>query len=309
MPHCMKSRSGWFAATVAAGVLMFTACTDTQPEADNDTATGSQDQITIGAAQGLSGNTGLAYLYKYVLEDHGYNVEVQEFVDVAPVYAAVAAGDVDLYPAAWPEHTQKVYWQEHQDGLEDLGAIYDDAELFLAVPEYSEIRSIPDLPEHVDELDGQITGIEPGTGISVMTQQQVMPHYGLEEDFVLELSSTSAMLDELDQAAEIEEDIVVTLWTPFEASVGHDMRALEDPDNIYGDPESVHTLGRNGFTEDFPDVTSMIDNLSLTSQEMAELEHVIVNEPDRDAQADAVQTWIDNQPEILEKMSAGLQSH
>src|SRR5699024_5322827 len=118
-----------------------------------------------------------------------------------------------------------------------------------------------------------------------------------------------AMLDELDQAAEIEEDIVVTLWTPFEASVGLDMRALEDPDNIYGDPESVHTLGRNGFTEDFPDVTSMIDNLSLTSQEMAELEHVIVNEPDRDAQADAVQTWIDNQPEILEQMSAGLQSH
>lgn len=308
MQYSMKNRSGWFAAVLAAGSLMFTACAGAQPEADNDVAGQPQDQISIGAVQGLSGNIGMAYLYEYVLEDSGYDVEVQQMVDVAPVYAAVAAGDLDLYAAAWPEHAQEVYWKEHQDDLEDLGVIYDDAKLFLAVPEYSDIRSIPELPEYADDLGGQITGIEPGAGLSVMTEEDIMPHYGLEEDFDLELSSTSGMIDALDQAVEEEHDIVVTLWTPFEASVEHPMRALDDPDNIYGDAEGIHTVGRFGFAGDFPEVASMVENLSLTSEEYAELEHLIVNETDDEDQAAAVHTWIDDHPEIVEQMVEELQN-
>src|SRR5699024_2650158 len=47
---------------------------------------------------------------------------------------------------------------------------------------------IEDLPDYVDELDGEIMGIEPGAGLSMITEDDVMPHYGLDDDFELKLS-------------------------------------------------------------------------------------------------------------------------
>src|SRR5699024_5890475 len=80
------------------------------------------------------------------------------------------------------------------------------------------MESIEDLPDHADELDGQIMGIEPGAGLSMTTEDDVMPHYGLDDDFELKLSSTSAMIGDLENALDNEEEIVVTLWTPFWAT-------------------------------------------------------------------------------------------
>lgn len=57
----------------------------------------------------------------------------------------------------------------------------------------------------------QIMGIEAGAGRSIITEDEVMPHYGLDENFELALSSTSAMLGDLEVAMDNEEEIVVTL--------------------------------------------------------------------------------------------------
>ena len=122
-----------------AGSLMLTACADTEPEAEDDAAGEAQDVIRIGSVSGWSDQAGIAHLYEYVLEENGYEVEIQDTLDVAPAYEAVAEGELDLYAAAWPEVAQQAYFEEHQDSLEDLGVIYEDAQLFLGVPEYSEI--------------------------------------------------------------------------------------------------------------------------------------------------------------------------
>src|SRR5690625_4656217 len=206
-----------------------------------------REPISIVASPGCTDQTGMAYLYEYVLEESGYDVEVGNLGDMAPSFTAVAQGDADLFGSTWPERTHDVYWEEHQDNLEDLGAYYDDAKLFLAVPEYSDIQSIEDLPEYADELDDTIMGIEPGAGLSIITEDEVMPHYGLDDDFELALSSTTAMLSSLETAMDNEEEIVVTLWTPFWATTNYDVRELEDPDGVYGEPESLHTVARLGF--------------------------------------------------------------
>lgn len=148
-------------------------------------------------------------------------------------------------------------------------------------------------------------GIEPGAGLSLITEDEVMPHYGLNEDFTLQLSSTSAMISELEAAMEAEEEIVVTLWTPFWAYTNYDVRELEDPDNIYGEPEGLHTLGREGFSEDFPEVAQMIENFSLTDEQFGDLEDTMVNDFDDDDQA-AVEAWLEENPEIVEELSADL---
>ena len=296
-----------FSTILVVGSLMLTACAGNGTEAENaDTTTEAQDPITIGTVPGWSDHSGIAHLYAYVLQENGYDVEVRDTVDVAPAYEAVAGGELDLYGAAWPERAQDGYWEEHQDNLEDLGVVYEDAQLFLAVPEYSEITSIEELPEYAEELGGEITGIEAGAGLSVLTEEEVMPHYGLDEDFELQLSSADGMVGELDEAIENNEEIVVTLWTPYWATEHYDVRALEDPDEIYGAPEDVHTLGRLGFAEDFPEVAAMIENFSLTAEQVADLQDTMVNEFDDDDAA-AVQAWLEDHPEILEQMSADLE--
>lgn len=297
----------WRALTVVtAGALMFTACaTETAEVNDDDASPTDQEMIRIGAVPGWSDHTGIAYLYEHVLEENGYDVEVESTVDVGPAYAAVAEGDVDLYGAAWPERTQASYWEEHQDNIEDLGEIYGDAEVFLAVPEYSEITSIEDLPDYAAELDGQITGIESGAGLSVLTEEEVMPHYGLDEDFELQLSSASGMVSELEEAIENEAEIVVTMWTPYWVFDQYELRALEDPDQIYGEPESIHTLGRPGFAEDFPEVAAMIEDFSLTADQVSDMENFMINESDED-DPEAVQAWLEENPEIVEQLTDAL---
>lgn len=292
------------AAMVAAGSLVLAGCGDTET-AD----TGGDDEgggpISIVAIPGWTDQTGTAHLYEYVLEENGYDVSVENVGDMAVSFAAVAQGEMDLYGSTWPERTHEVYWEEHQDSLEDLGTYYDDAKLFLAVPEYSDIQSIEDLPDNAQELDNQIIGIEPGAGLSIATEEEVIPHYGLDEDFEISLSSTSAMISSLETAMDNEDEIVVTLWTPFWATTNYDVRELEDPDNIYGDPEGLHTLGREGFAEDYPEVANMIENFSLTDEQFGDLEDTMVNEFDDDDQA-AVQAWLEENPEVVEEMSADL---
>jgi|SRR5690625_261043 len=301
--------SPWRASAVmVAGLLLFTACASdegAEPEADDETIGAQEDTISIGTIPGWPDHAGVAHLYEHVLEENGYDAEVRDTVDVAPAYDALAEGELDVYGTAWPERTQKDYWEEHQDNLEDLGAVYDDARLFLAVPEYSEITSIEELPDHADELNGQITGIESGAGLSVIIEEEVIPHYGLDDDFELQLSSASGMVGELDEAIDNEEEIVVTLWTPYWATEQYDVRALEDPDEVYGEPESVRTLARAGFSDEYPEIARMIENFSLTTEQIADLQDTIVNEVEDDVPA-AVDAWLEENPEVLDMMSADL---
>jgi glycine betaine/proline transport system substrate-binding protein len=295
------------AAMLAIGAVALTACGTDNDSAGTDAGDDARGEISIVAVPGWTDQTGMAHLYEYVLEENGYEVTVENIGDNAPAFQGLAQGDYDLFGSTWIERTHDVYWEEHQDSLEDLGVWYDEAKLFLAVPEYSEIQSIEDLPDYADELDGQIMGIEPGAGLSIITEDEVMPHYGLDEDFELALSSTSAMISDLETSMENEAEVVVTLWTPFWAYTNYDVRVLEDPDNVYGDAEALHTVGREGFAEDFPEVATMIENFSLTDDEFGDMENTMVNEFDDDDQA-AVHAWLDEHPEIVEEMSAHLNS-
>lgn len=113
------------------------------------------------------------------------------------------------------------------------------------------------------------------------------------------------MVSDLEAALDNENEIVVTLWTPFWATTNFDVRELEDPDNIYGDPEALHTLGRDGFSDDYPEVANMIENFSLTDDQFGDLEDTMVNEFDEDDQA-TVQAWLEENPDIVDDMADNL---
>ncbi|MCK9871534.1 glycine betaine ABC transporter substrate-binding protein [Nocardiopsis dassonvillei] len=239
-------------------------------------------------------------MWKVILEEKGYDVTVTD-VDVAPMYQGAANGDVDLFLDTWLPVTHADYWEEYGDQLEDLGAWYDNAKLTITVPSYMEdINSIPDLADHAEDLGGRIVGIDPGAGLTRVTQEEAMPGYGLDEDFELVTSSTAAMLAELDSAITEEEPIVVTLWRPHPAYAQYDLKDLEDPEGLMGDAETVHSVGRAGFTEDYPELAGWLEDFELSDDELATLEVLTLQEHEDDPEAGA-RAWLADNPEFIER--------
>jgi len=127
----------------------------------------------------------------------------------------------------------------------DLGANLEGAISALTVPTYMEdINSITDL---TDENDSTITAIEPGAGVTNSAQNAVKEYDNLS-DWEVSVSSTGAMIAELDQAINNEEDIVVVGWKPHWMFMDYDLKMLDDPeaykiiDNFYWEVEDMSSV-------------------------------------------------------------------
>lgn len=271
-------------------------------------AGGAEDDKTVsmGVIPGWTDQSATTYILKNVLEDNGYTVEITELNDNAPMYTALSKGDIDVLSSAWPELTHKKYMEQYGKNLEDLGIFFEGATSFLAVPDYMDISSIEELPAHADELDGTITGIEPGAGLTGLTKDSVMPAYGLDKDFELQLSSTPAMLTALEKATKAKEPIVITMWKPFWANLTFPIKALEDPKGAFGEPENLHVLARGGFSEDKPEVAEMMKSFELTEEQFGTIEGMIVNDYEQGEEEQAAADWLKENPEFAEELASHL---
>ncbi|MFP4649031.1 MAG: glycine betaine ABC transporter substrate-binding protein [Halorhodospira sp.] len=178
--------------------------------------------------------------------------------DIAPQYTGLAQGDIDLMLMSWQPTTHEDYLEEYGDEIVDLGTLYEDAQLGWVVPEYlydEGLTSIEDLKdsEWQDRLDGQIQGIDPGAGITRLSQEAI-EEYDL--DYELIEASDSAMTAALTRAARRNEAIVVTGWSPHWKFSAWNLRYLEDPEGALGGAEEIHAMSREDFEEDFPEVAA-----------------------------------------------------
>lgn len=258
---------------------------------------GDDMKITIGVIPSWTDSLATAYLQKNQLEAAGYEVEIQELSEAAPLYAGVAGGDIDVYSSAWPDVTHKAYMDEYGDQLEDLATYNDNATNTIAVPDYVDIKSMEELADNADMFDGKIIGIEPGAGLTRMTKESVIPKYGLEGKFTLVESSTPAMLAELQSAIDKKEPIVVTLWRPFWANQKFPVRDLEDPLKAFGEGETMHVLATKGFSEEHPQAGTMLKTFKLTDEQFGDLEDKVVNEFGEGKEAEAVDAWLEANPD------------
>ncbi len=233
----------------------------------------------------------VTYLWKNILEAEGYEVELTQ-LDVAPVYAGLAANDLDLFFDSWLPVTHEDYWDEYGDEIEDIKIWYDQGSLELTVPVYmEEFNSISDLQGQEDMFDGQIVGIEPGAGLTRLTREEVMPGYGLDGYTLLE-GSTPTMLAELDRAYSAEEPIIVTLWHPHWAYAAYDLKDLEDPEGLYGGAEEIHVLARLGFSEEFDEVAEWLENFEMSDDALASLEKMVIEDYGTGREEEAVEEWL-----------------
>lgn len=286
---------------LAAVALTATGC------GSSDSGDANDKTVSFGVIPGWTDQSATTYILKNVLEDNGYDVEITDLADNAPMYTALSKGDIDILSSGWIELTHKSYMDRYGKDLEDLGTYFEGATSFLAVPDYmEEINSIEDLPAHADEFNGRITGIEPGAGLTGLTKDSVIPEYGLDEGYELKLSSTAAMLAELEKATKAEQPIVITMWKPFWANLNFPIKALEDPKGAFGEPEDLHVLAREGFSEDQPEVAEMMANFTLTEEEFGTIEGMIVNDYEQGEEEEAVAAFLEENPEIAEELAAHL---
>lgn len=304
----MRLRNGKKAAGLLAGVvvaaLALTACADDN-EDDNGAANGADEptQISIGVFEGWEEGVAASFLWANLLEEAGYEVNM-DYGDAGVIYTGMAQGQFDISFDAWLPTTHEDYWDSYGDQMEDLGIWFDDAPLTIAVNEDSPAQSLTELADHADEYGNQLVGIEPGAGLTRITEDQVIPTYGLEEmDFVP--SSTPAMLAELQGSVDRGENIVVTLWRPHWAYDAFPIRDLEDPENALGDPEQIHVFGRDGFSEDFPEVTQWANNFWLNDEELHSLENIMFFENDGQQNEASVEQWLAENPDWIERLKAG----
>lgn len=306
----MRVRKNRFASVVAATAVALAAsgCADggdDEPDAGSGGGPAGET-ITIAVFTGWDEGIAASFLWGHILEEEGATVEYT-FQDPGPTFAGVAQGDADIAFDAWLPNTHADYWDEHGDELEDLGAWYANAPLTIAVNEDAPIQSLTELAGNAEAFGNRIVGIEPGAGLTRITRDEVIPTYGLTElEFVP--SSTSAMLQELDNAISAGDHIVVTLWQPHWAYAAYPIRNLDDPESALGAGEEIHSFARPGFSEDFPEVAGWVENFTLTEEQLLEIEDIMVVQNQASTNEDyaaAIDEWVEANPDYVEQVKAG----
>jgi len=207
---------------------------------------------------------------RLINENTDHTVELVQ-TDIAPQYQGIETGDIDAMMMAWLPATHEDYYEEVASNVENLGVLYNGARLGWVVPDYvpeSQLSSLSDLSNESvrEELDGRITGIDPGAGLTQLSESAI-EEYGLD-GYNLQTSSGAGMTAALDRATNREEWIVVTGWSPHWKFGAYDLRYLEDSQGVLGGPERVHVLAREGFDADYPQISQVLTRMYLSLDEL-----------------------------------------
>ncbi|MBC7591939.1 MAG: glycine betaine ABC transporter substrate-binding protein [Salinibacterium sp.] len=295
----MKNQLRMATAIGASALLALTACAPNPGDGD---ASAQNKDISIGVFNGWPEGEAVSFLWKAILEEKGYNVEL-EYADVLPVFSALSTGDYDLTLDGWLPLTHATMMDEYGDGLVDLGAWNDEAVLTVAVNEDAPIDSLEELAANGDLFDNRIVGIEPGAGLTEAVSDKTIPTYGLDS-FDLQTSSTPAMLGELKAALAAGENVAVTLWRPHWAYDAFPLKDLEDPEGTLGDQESLHSLARDGFEDDFPEVADWFSNFTMSSELLYSLENVMYNEYEGTDFEPVVAKWMSDNQDYVDGLTS-----
>ncbi|WP_079416790.1 glycine betaine ABC transporter substrate-binding protein [Thiomonas intermedia] len=181
--------------------------------------------------------------------------------DAGPMWASVASGRSDAMLTAWLPTTHQVYWDKYKKDVVDLGAVTDGTWLGLAVPTYVPVNTIAELEAHHAQFKNRITGIEAGAGIMLNTRKAIKA-YDLK-DMELLTSSTAAMEAQLKRAVARKDWIVVTAWKPLGIWAQFPLKALDDPQHVYGVSGHIDAIVNPKLEKSAPRVVQFLRDFKL----------------------------------------------
>lgn len=246
-----------------------------------------------------------AKLVKQLLEDNfGCKVKLT-LTNIGVEYEAVAKGDLDLMVEAWFPDTHRAYWEKVGLKVWDLGPLFLDARNGWAVPDYvpkSQLNSIEDLkkPEVAAKLEHEIQGIDPGAGLMQLSSKAIKA-YGLN-DYKLISASGAGMTAALARAIQHHKWIVVTGWTPHWMFGRWHLRFLDDPKGALGGPQHSDKIMRQGFYQEYPQVTAMLARIQIP----LDMLQTAMYGAEKTSYKEAVQKFIDGHPKLIDYWVKGV---
>ena len=282
-------------AVVALLAALAGCATGNSEEGNSGGSAGGGDQLTIGYIN-WDEDIAVTHLWQKVLQDKGYDVQIQQVSDAGPTFVGLDKGDLDLFFDAWLPATHKTYWDKYGKDLTDINTWYNSAPLTIAVPKYVDVNSMADLKAHAAEFDKTIVGIEPGAGLTRVTKTSMMPKYGLD-DWTLKTSSTPAMLATLKKDIAQKKPVVVTLWRPHWAYTAFPIKDLQDPKGAMGKPDGIHAVGAGDFADNFPKVADMVKKFHMDDKQLGTLEQAVLVK-NKDNPAKGVAEWLKANPDF-----------
>jgi len=287
---------------MSASALFLAACSD-----DADTTEDTTEDTADGS---VSGEIELAYVswdseiastnvIGQVLEDVGYDVNLVA-LDNAIMWEAVANDEADAMVSAWLPGTHESQFETYSEDMEHLGPNLEGAKIGLVVPEYMDVNSIADL---TDEAGQTITGIEPGAGVVAAAEQAVNEDYDNLSDWNVQTSSSGAMMTQLGDAYDSEEEIIVTGWSPHWKFQSYDLKYLEDPEGSFGGEETIDTFVREGLEDDMPEAYQILDNFFWES---ADMEEIMLEMSEGADPEEAAANWIENNQDKVSEWTEGV---
>ena len=244
----------WMAPFVLALALAgggLTACGGSASE-DGSGASSEMHFVYVNWVEGIA----ITHMLHEVLEDSlGVNVNMTRVNGGGVAFSSVATGSADIFVEAWLPTTHKDAWAKYNDRVHKLGVTYPGTSVGLVVPAYMDIGHISELANYREALDGTINGIESGAAINEQTRQ-ILENNGITGFEVLP-SSGPAMVSALQREINNREPIVITGWKPHWMWSRFDLTyipgAKTDDTPVFGAPENIYTVVRDGFEAEYPD--------------------------------------------------------
>ncbi|KAA0017480.1 ABC transporter substrate-binding protein [Salinicola corii] len=169
-----------------------------------------------------------------ILEAMGYQTQQSELA-VGVILNGLANDDLDVYLGGWyPIEQEMIDPLVADDKVDKVAKNISNANSGLVVPEYvheAGVNSVADLDRYKDRFDGEIQGIEAGTGINDAILAAIDEDSAGLGDWQLRESSTSAMLAYADQKISDKQWVTFVGWEPHWMNVSYDLYYLEDSDD------------------------------------------------------------------------------
>lgn len=205
---------------------------------------------------------------------------------------------------SWQPETHADYMKKVRGDVVPLGILYTHARLGWAVPEYipeETVSSIEDLnkDEVREKLDGTITGIDPGAGLTRLSKQAI-EDYDLD-DYELQISSGAGMTAALERAVRRNDWIVVTAWSPHWMFGAYDLRYIDNPKGVLGSFERVVALARTGFYQEDTDAARFISRMQIPIGDL----QAAMYDAQETSYEEAVTKYIENNPERIDYWVTG----
>ena len=243
-----------------------------------------------------------------VLEALGYETETL-VLSVPVTYTSLAEGDVDIFLGNWmPTMEADIAPYRDAGTVDTVRANLEGAKYTLATNAAGAAMGITDFASIVaaiDDLDGEIYGIEPGNdGNRLIMDMIEAGAFGLDDFEVVE-SSEQGMLAQVERASDRDEPIVFLGWEPHPMNANFELTYLEGGDDWFGPNlggATVFTNTRSGYVEACPNVGALLANLEFSLAMENEIMGAILNDGEDPvdaatawmaSNADAVMAWLD----------------